>query len=288
MKKSKKLVPLLIPMLVVWGVITVFPVLASFFKSFQSCRGTSCEFVGVNNYVSLLSDPMFKASLINTGIFFVIQVPIMILLAIILANILNSKKLKFRGIYRSLIILPAVTSLVVYTIFFKLLFIQNGMVNNLLMSLHIIDQPINWLMDGGWTRVILIIALIWRWTGYNMIFFLAGMQNIDDEIYEAARIDGASAIDRFRHITLPLLKPIILFVTVVSTLGTLNLFDEPKILANGGPGDATMTLAQMVYKHLFFFTPNAGYASAIAYVIVIIAVIFAIVQNILLKDKEDK
>lgn len=284
--KDKTTKYLIMPMLVLWGAFTVFPVLASFLKSLQSCRGNMCTFVGVQNYVDLLSDNLFRESLFNTTIFFIVQVPVMILLSIILANVLNQKSLKFKGAYRTMVILPAVTSLVVYSIFFKLIFMENGLINNLLIDLNIIDNSIQWLSTANPARFVLIIALIWRWTGYNTVFFLSGMQNIDDEIYEAATIDGANTIQQFTHITLPLLKPIILFVTVISTLGTLNLFDEPMVITNGGPGTATITLGQMIYKHLFVFTPNAGYASAIAYFIVIIAVVLALLQKKFLGDDE--
>lgn len=283
--KDKTTKYLVIPMLVVWGSFSILPVVASFFKSFQSCRGNVCEFVGFHNYIALFSDDLFRASIVNTTIFFIIQVPVMILLAVILASVLNQKNLKYRGMYRTMVILPSVTASVVYAIFFKLVFMESGMVNNFLLSLNAIDYPIQWLSTPNTARFVLIIGLIWRWTGYNTIFFLSGMQNIDDQIYEAAIIDGASSVQRFTKITLPLLKPIILFVSVVSTLGTLNLFDAPMVITNGGPGTATITLGQMIYKYLFVFTPDAGYASAIAYIIVILAVILALVQKKIAEEK---
>lgn len=284
--KDKTTRYLIIPMLVLWGTFTVFPVLASFVKSLQACRGNNCTFVGLQNYINLFSDNLFRESIFNTTIFFIVQVPVMILLSIILANVLNQKTLRFKGAYRTMVILPAVTSLVVYSIFFKLIFMENGLINNFLISINVIDSNIQWLSTANPARFVLIIALVWRWTGYNTVFFLSGMQNIDDEIYEAATIDGANTIQQFTKITLPLLKPIILFVTVISTLGTLNLFDEPMVITNGGPGTATITLGQMIYKHLFVFSPNAGYASAIAYVIVFIAIVLALLQNKFLGDDE--
>lgn len=275
---------LVIPMLTLWGIFTVFPVIASLFKSLQSCVGNTCTFVGFQNYTELFSDPLFRESIINTTIFFVVQVPVIIIISIILANLLNQRKLKFRGMYRTMIILPAVTSLVVYSIFFKLIFMENGLINNMLVNAHLVDYPIQWLSSANPARFVICAAIIWRWTGYNTIFFLSGIQNIDDEIYEAARIDGANSFQQLTKITLPLLKPIILFVTVISTIGTLNLFDEPMVITSGGPGTATITLGQLIYKNLFVFTPDQGYASAIGYVIVIIAVALALLQNKLLGD----
>lgn len=283
--KDKTLKYFVMPMLILWGTFAVMPIIASFFQSLYSCRGTVCQFVGLDNYISLLSDNLFRASLVNTTIFFIVQVPVMIFLAVMLASMLNQKNLKFKGAYRTMVILPCVTASVVYSIFFKLVFMESGMVNNFLVNLHLVDKPIQWLSTPNPARFVIIIGLIWRWTGYNTIFFLSGMQNIDDEIYEAAKIDGASSFQQFTKITLPLLKPIILFVSVVSTLGTLNLFDAPMVITNGGPGTATITLGQMIYKNLFVFTPNAGYASAIAYVIVFLAIGLALVQKKIMEEK---
>ena len=251
----------------------------------HSGRGVIMNFVGFNNVIRLFNDPVFIKSLSNTFIFLIIQVPIMILLSLALSSCLNSPNLKFVGFFRLVIFLPCVTSLVAYSILFKSMFSYDGIINAFLMWSGIIGDPIPWLSDPFWAKVSIIIAITWRWTGYNMIFFLSAMQNIDKSIYEAARIDGVSPIKQFFFITVPLLKPIILFTTVMSTIGTLQLFDEVVNITNGGPGNETLTLSMYIYDLSFKFVPNFGYAATVSYVIVFIASILAILQFRIARDK---
>ncbi|MDZ5034446.1 sugar ABC transporter permease, partial [Clostridium perfringens] len=197
------------------------------------------------------------------------------ILALGISALLNDKKLKARGFFRTAIFLPCVTSLVAYSIIFKSLFATDGFINVILMQINVISEPIAWITHPIWAKVLIIIAITWRWTGYNMVFYLAGMQSIDDSIYEAAEIDGASAFMRFKCITLPLLKPIILFTTINSTIGTLQLFDETANITLGGPANATITISQYIYNLLFKYSPNFGYAAAISYVVVLIIVILS-------------
>lgn len=136
-----------------------------------------------------------------------------------------------------------------------------------------------WLSDSFWSKLLIIIAITWRWTGYNMIFFLSALQNIDPQIYEAAEMDGANSVKKFFSITIPMLKPVILFSTITSTIGTLQLFAEPMNITDGGPAGATMTISQYIYNISFKYTPDFGYASAISYVIVILVIIFSIIQS---------
>jgi len=217
----------------------------------------------------------------------------MLFLALIFATLLNDPKVKFKGIYRTALFLPAVTSLVAYTVIFRVMFSNDGLVNHVLMTIGLIKEPIRWLLDPFWAKVTLIIALTWRWTGYNMMFYLAGLQNIPIEVYEAAEIDGATKTVQFFKITLPLLKPIILFTTITSTIGTLQLFDEPMNLAAGvvtgssvGPGNSLLTPSVYIYNVCFKYSPNFGYASAISYIIVIIAAVLAIIQFKVAGEKE--
>ena len=199
---------------------------------------------------------------------------------------LNNKKLKFRGFFRTAIFLPCVTSLVAYSIIFKSLFATDGIINSILMNIHLVSEPIQWLTNPIAAKVLIIIAITWRWTGYNMVFYLSGMQGIDDSIYESAQIDGASAFARFRYITLPMLKPIILFTTINSTIGTLQLFDEVVNITDGGPANATITISQYIYNTMFKYNSNFGYASAISYVIVILVVVLSFIQ-MKVGDKND-
>lgn len=161
---------------------------------------------------------------------------------------------------------------------FKYLFANNDVINQFLMTLNLIDNPIIWLSHPVWAKVVIIIAITWRWTGYNMIFFLSALQNIDPQVYEAADIDGANPIQKFFKITVPLLKPVILFTSITSTIGTLQIFDEPMNITQAGPGDATITVSQYIYNLSFKYTPDFGYASAVSFVIALVIIILSLVQ----------
>lgn len=264
----------------------IYPVFHSLVLSTTSGKGVVTEFVGLGNIKRLFRDTVFRNALSNTFIYFIFQVPIMLSLSMFIAVILNDKKLKFKGFFRTAIFLPCVTSLVAYSILFKSIFAFDGIVNTLLLNINLIEAPIAWLSDAFWAKVTVIIAITWRWTGYNMIFYLAGLQNVDPSIYEAAEIDGANKFKQFTAITVPMLKPIILFTTIMSTIGTLQLFDEVYNLTNGI--NATMTLSQYIYDLLFSFVPNFGYAATVSYVIVIIIAILGFIQfKIGGKDHED-
>lgn len=262
-----------------------YPLIYSVYLSTFSTRGVMKNFVGFGNYLRLFQDNYFLQSLKNIIVILIIQVPLMLFLALIFASLLNDPKLKMKNIFRTALFLPAVTSLVAYSVVFKMMFSTEGLINNVLLSLNIIKEPIRWLLDPVWAKVTLIIAMTWRWTGYNMMLYLAGLQNIPQEIYEAAEIDGASKITQFFRITIPLLKPIILFTTILSTIGTLQLFDEPMMLAAGvttgssvGPGNSLLTPSVYIYNVSFKYVPNFGYASAISWIIVLIAVILTLMQ----------
>ena len=250
----------------------------SLYLSTQKGVGIVYEFNGLGNYKRLFSDPMFLDAIKNTLIYLVVQVPVMLFLGLVLASMLNIPSLKYRDFFRTAIFLPCVTSLVAYSVLFKSLFSLDGIINKALMSISIISQPIPWLLDPFWSKVVIILAITWRWTGYNMMFYLAAMQNIDTSIYEAAEIDGASKIAQFTKITVPLLKPIILFTTILSTNGTLQLFDEVVNITGGGPGNATVTISQYIYNLSFAYTPNFGYAATVSYAIVFMVAVLAFIQ----------
>ena len=263
------------------------PMVSAFILSLQSGVGNNLSFCGIKNYVRLFQDEKFIASLKNVIIYFAFQVPIMLFIAIILACILNDKKLKFKGLFRTIIFLPCATSLVASALIFKSLFALDGLVNVLLVNHHFISQPINWLTHPVWAKVIVIFTITWRWTGYNTVFFLAGLQGIEYSIYEAARIDGASTVQTFFRITLPQLKPVVLLTAIMSTNGTLQLFDEVKNLTGGGPGNATITISQYIYDLSFKYNPQFGYAAAVSYAILIIVALLSFIQ-IILADRKEK
>lgn len=275
----------IIPALALLGIFIMYPVVSSLIMTTQNIQGHNSTFIGLDNFRRMFSDQLFRTTLFNTFLFLIIQVPIMLILAIILANILNNPKLKFRGFFRLAIFLPAVTSLVAYSVLFQMMFATNSIVNNFLMSLNLISNPIEWLNDPFWARFLIIIALLWRWTGFNMVFYLAGLQNIPQETHEAAKVDGANAFQKFFYIIIPQLKPIILFTAVMSTIGTLQLFDEPMNLTGGGPGTSTMTISQYIYNVSFVFMPDFGYAATLSYTVVFIVAIISIIQFKVLEEK---
>jgi lactose/L-arabinose transport system permease protein len=203
-----------------------------------------------------------------------------------MASCLNIPNLKGRGLLRTAVFLPCVTSLVAYSVLFKSMFSYDGVVNSTLMGLGLVSEAVPWLTDPFWARVVVIVAITWRWTGYNMIFYLAALQNIDRSILESARVDGVPPWARFVHITIPLLKPVILFTTVISTIGTLQLFDEVNnITVNGSPADATLTLSLYIYNLTFRFMPNYGYAATVSYVIVAVVAILSVIQFYIARDR---
>lgn len=282
-KKEKGIGFIIIP--VIFIIILVFvPMVSAFLTSFKSGPPINMEFSGLNNYKRMITDTTFKKAFVNTFQYLIIQVPIMLFLGLVLSALLNDKKLKFKGLFRTAIFLPAITSLVSYSLVMKSLFGVNGFVNQLLLSMNVIDQGIPWLTSPTWAKILIIISITWRWTGYNMIFYLSGMQNIDTEIYEAAAIDGANGIQQFFKITIPNLKPIILFTTITSTIGTLQLFDEVQNITQGGPANSTITLSQYIYNMSYKFTPNFGYAAAVSFVIVFFIVLLSIIQKKLIRE----
>lgn len=263
-----------------------YPMIDALFLSFQSGMGASLSFTGLDNWKRLFNDPTFIAALINTVTYLIIQVPVMIILALLFSSLLNDQTLKFRGFFRTAIFLPAVTSLVAYSVIFKYMFSGDGIANQFLMNLSIISDPINFLSDPFWAKITIILAITWRWTGYNMIFYLSALQNIDRSIYEAAKIDGATSLQQFLKITIPMLKPIILFTTITSTIGTLQIFDEVVNITGGGPGNSTISISQYIFDLSFKYTPDFGYAATVAYVIVILVVILSTLQFKLAGDKK--
>lgn len=273
------------PALVLLGAFMAYPILWSLWMSFQTGKGMNISFGGLTNIMRLTEDAVFLRALRNTLTFLVVQVPIMLTLALLFASALNDSKLWGRGFFRTAIFLPCATSLVAYSILFKSMFANDGVINDFLRFAGIISDPIPWLGDPFWAKVVIIAAITWRWTGYNMIFYLAALQNIDRSIYEAARIDGVPAWGRFWYLTVPMLKPVILFTSVISTIGTLQLFDEVNTITLGGPSDSTLTLSLYIYNLTFKFMPSLGYASTVSYVIVVLVGVLSLLQFMVARDR---
>lgn len=268
----------LMPATILIFAMNFYPMIQALILSFKTGVGNNLTWGGWSNYQRLLEDRVFRTAMINNFVYLIIQVPVMLILAIILANLLKSKNLKFKGLFRTAIFLPCCTALVSYSIIFKTLFAYDGYVNTVLLKLGFISSRINWLGQTSTAKIILIIALIWRWTGYNMVFYLAGLQNIDDSLYEAARIDGATSLKSFFHITIPLLRPTILLTTIMSINGTLQLFDESMNLTSGGPANSTLTMSHYIFKTSFEYNSQFGYSAAMSYVIFVLVAILSFVQ----------
>ncbi|MCL1950811.1 MAG: sugar ABC transporter permease [Turicibacter sp.] len=268
------------------AVFSFYPMIQAFYLSLHSGMGNNLQFVGIANYLRLFQDATFITAVTNTFTYLIVQVPLMIVLGLVFSVVLNRPDLKGKGFFRTAIFLPAITSLVATSTIFRYLFGQQGLVNMALLGLGIIDSPLGWLTQPTLARIAIIIVITWRWTGYNMIFYLSSLQNVDYSIYEAAKIDGANAIQQFFKITIPMLKPIILFTSITSTIGTLQLFDEVMNITGGGPGNSTLTISQYIYNLSFRWTPDFGYASAVSFAIVIMIVVLSIIQFKVTGDKK--
>ncbi len=266
--------------------MSFYPMVKALFLSFQTGIGMNMTWTGITNYTRMFKDAVFMQALKNNFLYLIVQVPIMLLLALALASMLNNKQLRFKGLFRTAIFLPCATSLVSYAIIFRSLFAVDGFVNTILIKLGILHTGYNFLTFPTSARIIIIIALIWRWTGYNMVFYLSGLQNIEYSVYEAAKIDGASAFQSFFKITVPLLKPTILLTAIMSTNGTLQLFDESFNLTYGGPANATITMSHYIYNMSFKYVPNFGYSASMSYLILVLVGTLAFIQ-MKVGDKRD-
>lgn len=279
----------LLPATILIFVMSFYPMIQAFINSFKT--GPSSRMVWsepiFKNYIRMFQDKIFITTLGNTYLYLIVQVPIMLILAILLAQLLNNKDLKCRGLFRTMVFLPCATSLVSYSLIFKSLFAKEGLINMLLMKLGLISQNINFIGETNTARMVIILALIWRWTGYNMVFYLAGLQNIEYSVYEAAKIDGANGWKTFWHITVPLLRPTIIMTFIMSINGTLQLFDESMNLTSGGPANSTMTMSHYIYDNSFGQgVGNFGYSSAMAFLVFIMVAILAFI-NLKVGDKRD-
>lgn len=279
----------LAPATILIFIMSFWPIIQAVITSFKT--GSSANMQWANpfayNYTRMFQDAVFKRSIGNTFLYLIIEVPIMLVLAILLAQLLNNKHLKFKGLFRTCVFLPCATSLVSYALIFKSLFATQGLINTILVKFGILESNFNFLGTGWSAKIIIIVALIWRWTGYNMVFFLAGLQNIEYSVYEAAKIDGASGWRTFWSITVPLLRPTIVMTTIMSINGTLQLFDESVNLTKGGPANATITMSHYIYNGSFGEgVANFGYASAMSVIVFIMVAILAFI-NLKVGDKRD-
>ena len=264
------------PFFVLFAAFILYPVLYSLALSFSEWSAGEMTFVGLDNYRRLLTDGLFLKSLANTALILFVQVPIMIFLATVIAAVVDSELLRHKTFFRLAFFLPVMVDLVTYSVIFSLIFSERyGVVNQALTAIGL--GPVEWRSDAFWARVLIIVAITWRWTGYNAVIILSGLQNIPNELHDAASVDGAGRLTRFFRITVPLLRPVILFCAVLSTIGTLQLFTEPYILTSGGPNNATLTGFYYLYETAFG-SFDFGLAAAGTYVIATIIAVMSYLQ----------
>lgn len=288
-KQSRAGWTFLTPATLLIAVMSFWPMLNAFITSLKTGSSANMQWSKpiFYNYMRMFSDKLFLRSVGNTFLYLAVQVPVMLVLAILLAQLLNNKDLKLKGFFRTCVFLPCATALVSYSLIFKSLFATEGLINTILVNLHILSENYNFLGNSSSAKAVIIIALIWRWTGYNMVFYLAGLQNIEYSVYEAAKIDGANGWQTFWGITVPLLKPTIIMTFIMSINGTLQLFDESVNLTNGGPANSTITMSHYIYNMTFGTgVANFGYATAMAFVVFIMVGILALI-NMKVGDTRD-
>jgi lactose/L-arabinose transport system permease protein len=273
----------LLPAILLFAGFTVYPYVSALWLSLTTNRGGETTFAGLANYVRLLRDPLFYTALKNTFVILIVQVPVMLALAVLLAVAFNSVLLKARALWRTIYFVPIVMGLVAYGILFRALFSsQDGFVNQLLGAVG--AGPIPWLANGFWAKMTIVIALTWHYTGQSAIIYLAQLQAIPVDLYEAAAADGAGAVQRFWNVTWPGLRPALVLTAILSTIGTLQLFDEPFVLTGGGPNNATLTVGMYLYTNGFRYF-DFGYASAIGYALTLIIGAISLIQLRLTREK---
>ena len=279
------------PFFILFAVFGAFPVLFSIYLSFHSWDGIGAmKWVGLEQYSYLLSDPAFWDAITNTLIIWVLSTVPMLLLALVIANALHNAT-TFRGFYRVAYFLPNVTSVVAMTMVFGSIFSNNfGLLNAFLQSIGL--TKIEWLSQPWGIKIAIATIVTWRWVGYNAIIFLAGLQAISADIYEAAKVDGASSSQTFWRITVPMLRPVILFTAVTSTIGGLQIFTESRVLFGdteniGGPGGAGTTIVSYLYQSAFIKN-QFGYGAAIGWALFILIVLFAIINWRLIGGNDDE
>ncbi len=270
------------PFVILFGIFLAFPILASFLLSFTSfglkdlANPVGTSVVGLKNYGDLFADPTFWKALFNTFYFVVVGVPLTLVFGLLIATALNRGVTRFRTAFRVGYYLPVITSIVAIAVVWRFLLNPDaGLVNMLLSGLGI--QGPAWLADPVFAMPSIIVMAVWRNLGFAMIVFLAGLQAIPSTLYEAAAIDGAGRMQGFRYVTLPMLRPTILFMTVITTIGYLPLFEEPFVMTGGGPLNSTLSITMYMYQQGFTFF-HQGYASSIAYVLFVIVAIVAFLQ----------
>lgn len=278
----------IVPNLIFYGLFQGWPIIVNWYYSTLDWSGLSSNisFVGLQNFKDLIADPYFWKAYGNSFQFMAGAVPLLLVLGLLAAVVLNNPLLKLRNMYRTLIFLPVVTTASIIGIIMVYIWGSDGAVNFVLTKLHLIGKPINWLGDAHWAMFTVVVIYVWKNLGMNMIYWLAGLQSIPRDLYEAARVDGAGPAKTFFYITLPLLIPVGLVILLLNVAGALKVFDLVKTMTDGGPFFATDVVSTYIYRYAFsseMGLPRLGYASAagifFAFSIVVIAIVQQIVQK---------
>ncbi|GGH76212.1 multiple sugar transport system permease protein [Pullulanibacillus pueri] len=276
------------PFFIIFIVFGLYPIVYSFYLSLSSWDGFgSPEIIGFANYKRLIGDYMFYKALFNTLFIWVISVIPQLTVSLILAVILHEKFIKGKSLFRAIFFFPNIVTAASLGLLVGLIFSwQSGSFNELLINLGIISDPVNWPDKPYFMRLLISSILFWQYFGYSMIIYIAGLQGISRDLLEAAEIDGASKVQVFFKITLPLLKPIMIFQVITSIIGGMQIFDQPYTLTNGSgnPDNATLTSVMYLYKTAFT-RYQYGYGSAIAFGLFIIIVIFSIISFVVMNRK---
>lgn len=270
------------PALAALGLFFFLPVVAALLLSFTDfdiyalADLTNLRFVGLDNYIQLLRTPLFWRALGNTAWFVLLGVPLSIMTSLCAALLLDSKLARFKHLLRTIYFAPVVTTLVAVAVIWRyLLHTKYGLANWILGGIGL--GPIDWLGDPRWSMPAIVLFAVWKNFGYNMIIILAGLQTIPEELNEAARIDGANAVQRLVHVTLPGLAPVLLVVSILTMAGYFQLFAEPYVMTQGGPVESTVSILYFMFEQGFRWW-NLGFASAIAFVLFVIMFALTLLQ----------
>jgi ABC-type sugar transport system permease subunit len=282
----------LIPVFALLIAFVIYPLFASLGYTLYQWNGIGdpSQYVGLDNFRQVIRDNIFWQSFLHTFIYMLVLVPVQLALALVLALVLNNPKLRFAAFYRAVYFIPVVTSAAVIGVVVRLILTNFGdNLNTLLLQLHITHEHIDWLGDPRFALGIIIVVGIWNTLGYNLVYFLAGLQTIPEELYEAAKIDGARSFDTFFYITIPLLRGIGLIIIILAILGSLQIFDLVQVLTAGGPYFATEVVNTYIYHQAFggFSTsavqPNIGFASAASFFYGCLLIVLSIIQLIVFR-----
>jgi multiple sugar transport system permease protein len=280
-----------LPGLLLIGIFFALPVLGAFALSFTDFdiysigEPGSTRFVGLQNYIDLFQAPLFLTALKNTFYFVIVGGPLNAAIALGAALLVNAKAVRFKPFFRSALFAPWVTTLVAVALVWRYIYHPQYGILNALLGLFGIG-PVDWLGSTTWSMPSIILLSVWKNFGYNMLIFLAGLQSIPEELYEAARLDGASAWQQFRHVTLPMLGPTFVFVGIVTMIASFQIFSEPYVMTQGGPLKSTLTLVLYMYEEGFRWW-RLGTAAAIAVILFLLTLAGTMIQFRLRRSQED-